>query len=135
MKIKTLIIVAVAVLGLAGCAVTPPVAEQSVEERAQARWDLLLANDAIGAYEYYTPGYRQMVTRTEYAQDRGRRPIRIREARVKGAECQETDRCTVTTTITYSVPGGPTGINQMRMTRDIEEQWLRLEGQWWYSSN
>ncbi len=133
MTIRTMAILAAAAT-LMACAATEPVPEQTVEERAQERWDLLIANDQIAAWEYHSPGYREMTSAQDFAQEVRRRPVRYTDARVKSADCEE-DRCTVTTAITYRVPGGPTGINQMRMTRDIDEQWLRLDGQWWFSSN
>jgi len=43
---------------LAACSDPRPAAEV-VEERAQARWEAMVARDFQTAWEYYTPGYRE----------------------------------------------------------------------------
>lgn len=105
---------------------------ETVEERAQARWDHLLAADFGQAWELYTPGFRQMTPQSDYAAQMRGRPIRWVGARTDEAECSDS-RCQVIISVRYRVPGGPTGINQMEMSREIEETWIRTDGQWWYS--
>ena len=62
---------------LVGCASHPntPAAtvtpETLVSERAQQRWDRLLANDYRQAYDFLTPAYRGLKTPEEYAKTFG----------------------------------------------------------------
>ena len=131
---RTLMLVALGLL-MAACASTPPAPEQTVEQRAQARWDHLIAGEAAEAWAFYTPGYRQITSLQEFDAWLKGRPIRWLAAEVQEGECDDPDRCIVVTSVTYRAPNAPTGINEMRMTRDIEEEWIRLDGQWWYVQN
>ncbi len=135
MKAIRNILVALPLALLIGCAVTPSAPQQTLEERAQARWDHLIAGEAEPALAYYTPGYRSITATADFDAWLRNRPVKWISASVKESECLDEERCTITSSVTYRVPGGPTGINQMRMTRDIEEEWIRLDGQWFYVQN
>lgn len=119
---------------LAGCSTLGEFApkEVSVQERSQARWDAIVARDFSGAWTYYTPGFRQTTPVEDYQQDMGRRPVNWDGAEVQSISCQSEDRCIVEVEVSYRVPAAPTGINRMRMTRTLREQWLLLDEQWWY---
>lgn len=134
MKSKILIAFCLAAF-LAACATAPRAPLQTVEERAQARWDLMLGKQYGEAWEYYTPGYRETVERDVFAQNLGQRPVRWLEAAVQGADCEEEDRCTVRAQIRYDVPSARYGMDQMVNTRTIQETWIRVGGEWWYVSN
>jgi hypothetical protein len=108
--------------------------DETVEERAQARWDHFADRDFAAAWEYYTPAFRQMTAREDFALDMRNRPLRWHAAEVRSAECDE-DRCKVTVSVTYQPTGASGPHSQMRMTRDIEEQWIRLDGRWWFVPN
>ena len=48
---------------LSACATSPRISpEESVKERATARWELFFSGDLAGAYEYLSPGYRTSVS-------------------------------------------------------------------------
>jgi hypothetical protein len=119
---------------LAACATAPPL-QLTVEERAQARWDLMLANQFERAWELYSPGYRESVQQMAFVRNQLQRRVRWLEASVQGAECEEQDRCTVHTEIRYDVPSAPHGMNRMVNTRTIQETWIRVGGEWWYVSD
>lgn len=122
---------ALAVLGLTACGTPEP---QSVEERAQARWDHLLAREFEQAYQYYAPGFRETTPLVEFQADLFRRPIRWLAAEVLGSSCVE-DVCRVSVEITYRVPGATGPLRQLTPTRTVEERWIRLDGVWWHASN
>jgi len=130
-----LISIAAALTTLAGCASTPAAPEQTLEERSQTRWNHILADEYEQALAFYTPGYRQITTVTDYAIWVRSRPVVWTGAEVRGSECESEDRCTVTVNLGYRVPGGPTGINQLPMQRDVQEQWIRLDGQWFFAKD
>ncbi|AKS40875.1 hypothetical protein [Wenzhouxiangella marina] len=134
-KIRSLLLSTALALVLAACASTPSSPEMTLEERAQARWDHILNDEAELAYPYLTPGYRDITSLGDYLVWLANRPVRWVAASVESVECENEDTCSVTTSITYRVPGGPTGINQMRMNRDIVEDWIRIDGQWYFVQN
>jgi hypothetical protein len=131
-KKVSMVLSAVAVVALlAGCATAPEVPEQTIEERAQARWDYMVARQPGDAWQYLTPGYRERTGRDRYAQIMQSRPVRWLSAEVEGAECDQ-DRCTVRTSVTYNVPSAPHGQDKIVLQRTISENWIRLDGQWWH---
>jgi len=133
-KRQILIMISVLAGLLAGCATTPPATEQSVEERAQARWDHLVTQDFDAAWEYYTPGFRETTPVRAFDRDMSRRPIRWLEANVLSSNCEE-DRCAVSVAVTYQALAAPAGQRRMRVTRNLDETWIRLDGQWWFVQN
>ncbi len=135
MKLHRITGLTLAVVLLTACASTPPAPEQTVEQRAQARWNHLIAGEAAEALAYFTPGYRAITPERDFDAWLRGRPVKWLAAEVKSGECSDPDRCRIVTAVTYRVPNAPTGINEMRMTRDIEEEWIRLDGQWWYVQN
>lgn len=118
---------------LTACATVPAVPEQTLEQRAQIRWDALIARDFEAAYEYLSPGYRQRNSVADYSATMAGRPVIWLEANVVGVECETDVKCSVQTDVRYRVPSGPTGINQLRMNRIIKETWLFMNDGWWYS--
>jgi hypothetical protein len=135
MKMKNLkLFAAVSALAfLAGCASSLATPEQTLEERSQARWDHIFAEEYPEALTYYTPGYRQITSPAEYEIWVKSRPVRWTGAEVRGSECESEDQCTVIVNLGYRVPAGPTGIKEMQMQRDVREPWIRLDGQWFYA--
>lgn len=135
MKNKTLnrIILLLLVFGLTACG-GPAEPEQTLEERVMARWQHMIERDFEAAWAYYTPGFRQTTPQLDFARDMGRRPVRWTAARVVGKECEE-EICQVDVEVEYRAVGAPSGQSQMRLTRTIEDQWVFLDGQWWYSAN
>lgn len=116
---------------LLGCTAPEP---ETVEERAQARWDHLVAREFDQAYQYFAPGFRETTPLVEFQADMFRRPIRWVGAEVIGASCVE-DVCRLSVEITYQVPAAPGPFRQMRPTRMVEERWIRLNDVWWYAAN
>ncbi len=107
---------------------------QSLEERAQARWDHMIARDFAEAWAYYTPGYRQTTSAEEFAATVRGRPVRWEEATVVAHNC-EGDRCEVLVEVSYRVPQAPSGLSDARGRRDLTETWIRTQEQWWYSDS
>lgn len=105
---------------------------QSVEERAQARWDHFVAREFRDAWAYYTPGFRETTSAEEFEKLMKKRPVRWREATVLGAAC-EGDRCEVSVEVSYRVPSAPAGMSSVQPTRTLDETWIRTRGQWWFS--
>ena len=127
---RAVLIAAVAAL-IAACA-PPPTAEETVAERAQARWNALVSVDFEGAYDFHTPGYRAETTRTEHVVGLSRRKITWLAAEVSSVECDEA-RCRVETLVSYRADGAPGVLAGVENTRPVREIWVRIDDQWWYS--
>lgn len=132
MKIINVSIVLGLILLLAGCK-APPAPEDIVAERAQARWDALVARDFDAAYNYHSPGFRAQTPASSFAALMLSRPIRWDDAEVLSVECAE-DTCTVTVSITYTAVGAPGVLADIQNERPLSETWLKLDKDWWFSA-
>lgn len=118
-------------LALAACG-SPAPEPQTLEERVQARWQHIIERDFEAAWEYYAPGYRETNPRSAFVDDMAGRPVIYKNASVQGADC-EGDRCQVRVRVTYQVVDGPRGVRDMRVPSTINERWISLNEQWWFS--
>ena len=121
-------------VALVAAACSPQAPEQTLEERAQARWDLLLERDFEGAWAYMSPGYRETTPASDFALETANRPVRWLSATVSGKDCEE-DVCKISVLVEYRAPGAPSGMSDIRLSRTIEETWIRLDGAWWFVQN
>jgi len=119
---------------LAACS-DPRPPEEIVAERAQARWDALVAQDFKTAWKYNTPGSREQLSPREFSAEMARRPVVWTAADVANVDCEPAERrCTVNTRVEYEIPSTIPGIGKLSTPSGTTEIWLQLEGQWWYSS-
>lgn len=108
----------------AGCAsLQPPQApEAAVTARAAQRWEALLKGNTDGAYQFLSPGTREITSLEAY-----RSAVRTgfwKQARVASAKCAA-DTCEVSVEVEYEYRGG-------RVKTPLGETWIRQEGNWWY---
>jgi uncharacterized heparinase superfamily protein len=94
----------------------------------------LIARDFQNAWELHSPGFRETTPVDEFTRDMARRPVRWLAAEVRSAECGD-DRCEVRVAVTYQAIAAPAGQRRLRMTRTLEETWIRLDGRWWFTQN
>lgn len=114
---------------LAACAAFAPKSpEDLVRERAQARWDALLAGDFERAYGFLSPASRGVVSLPQFRASIGA-AASWKSAKVHGVACEQAERCKVTMLITYSplLPRSRVG----NIETSIDEIWLLDQGQWW----
>ena len=114
---------------LSACATAPP-SDTVVRERAQAHWNALLAGDFDSAYGYLSPGYRSSHSRVDFEIGVRSRKVRWESAEVQEASC-EADVCMVTTLVGYKVRGAVPGVSSWSNRKDVQEKWIRTDGQWW----
>ncbi len=113
-----------------GCATMgggPEAAEKIVLERAQARWNSLLARDWNAAYPYLTAAYREVVPLSRYG-NQFTGPVQWESAKATGASCEE-KRCTVKVEVGFRtlLPG-----HMDRLTKTfVDEVWILEDGQWY----
>lgn len=108
--------------------------EEIVLERAQQRWDLVVERDFAQAYEFYSPGFREMTEIDGYRRDMQNVRIRYTGAEALSAECEE-EVCDIQVRVSYRLPEGaaPTGMSRIPGERRVEETWIRAHGSWWFS--
>jgi hypothetical protein len=130
---RTFPMVAALALGmlLTACAGTGTTKKNPVEERAQQRWDALLAGDFDTAYTYYSPGYRSANSRVDFEISQRSRKVAILAALVESSEC-ESEACTVTAQVQYRVGAPAPGVSKWESSSKLQERWVRTQGQWWY---
>lgn len=128
-NLKVVLLAALLVVELTGC--TGNVrnvedqqgARQQVGERATQRWNALMAGDLAKAYEYMSPGTREVMSLDLY-----KKKIRAgawKKANVDTVSCEQ-DRCEVTMVIEY-------GYRDMKSIETrLNEVWLQEGGKWWY---
>ena len=119
----------VCALLLSACA-TPVSKEIQVEQRATARWETLLSGDLAGAYEYLSPGYRSSVTSIQYQQSIVRQQVQWTSAKYLESTCEETT-CNVNILLGFTVYGALPGVKSFDGTKDIEESWVLISGNWY----
>ena len=124
-----LVLAVLILLALAGCAMAPKT--DPVVERAQARWDALVAGDLETAYTFYSPGYRSSTSLIDFGVEMRTRQVRWTAAAYRDHSC-EGDRCEVRFDVGFRVPRPVPGLNVYDGTDVVEDTWIRSDGQWWY---
>jgi len=133
MNVKGLLGLLAATLLIHGCA-DPRPPEEIVAERAQARWDALIAKEYAEGWSYYTPGFRQHTSAEDLGYELRGRPVQWNQAKVRGVDC-EPERCEVRISLEYELIAGPGAVRGMPVRTPISEIWLLIDREWWYSSS
>lgn len=102
-------------------------ATQNIEERAQMRWDALVAGQIETAYEFANPGFRSAIPLEHYIQRQTHIGARWIAAQVERVDCSAT-RCEVSVNVTYQLPDPGMAID---FERQFEEIWILTDEQWW----
>jgi hypothetical protein len=105
--------------------------EAAVMARSQERWKALIERRFIDAYAYLSPGYRELTRVDDYVGALSSRPVKWESADVSGATC-DGDVCMVKVLMTYSLVVPQPGVGRVSSISGIEEQWLRLDGEWFH---
>jgi hypothetical protein len=128
-------IVAVALAGafLTACAAggsTSTRQAQTASERANERWQAVIAGDHARAYDYLSPGMRSAKSREDYVAEAVIKPVRYLAAKPFAESC-ETDACTVNLELEYEVVIPLAGAGKQRLPAYLDERWIRLDGRWY----
>lgn len=126
---RALTVLAAAVLS--ACASTPQSEDDYVVERAQARWDALLAGDIETAYQYYSPGFRSTYSMIDLGVSQRMRRVRQTSAEYLDHSCEET-RCLVNFSVSFKVAQPVPGMSDYSSASPIEDTWIKTGGEWWY---
>ena len=117
---------------LAACAASPAARDKALQERAQARWDALLAGDFAAAYAYNSPGYRSATSVTDFEISFRLRRVQYKSAKYESHSCEE-QACTVRIWVDYSVSQLAQGVPEWKARNIIEERWILTDGNWWFA--
>jgi hypothetical protein len=120
-----------AVLLLAACAATAPKGQGQVVERAQARWDAIIARDYDTAYALCSPGYRSATSRVDYEIELRSRRISWTAATYREHRC-DGKVCTVTFDVEYVAPRPVPGLDKWEGKSSVEDTWIETSGEWWF---
>lgn len=105
----------------------------TIADRAEKRWQLIIDNKTAQAYDYFTPGYRQVVKREEYEFDVTDRPITWLSIAHRETSCESELRCTVVLELEYKTNIPLRGVTQEIKTKKYQrETWLRADDGRWY---
>jgi len=118
-------------LTLSACATSPAARDEAVQQRAQARWDALLAGDYATAYTYLSPGYRSSMSVTDFEISFRTRRIQYLSADYLQHSCEEAV-CTVQMTLGYKIARPMTGVPEWKSSSVVEERWINAGGEWWF---
>ncbi|MFC1605858.1 hypothetical protein ACFL33_03225 [Pseudomonadota bacterium] len=129
----SVLVLMVSLVVLAGCATTSPTAARDtlIQQRAQARWDAILARDYATAYAYATPGYRSATSATDFEIDLRSRRVQYTSGAYKDHSCEEA-ACTVRILVGYKVARPVAGLSEWNGNSLLEEQWVFSQGEWWF---
>lgn len=128
---RNVLIAGLLLLGAAGCA-TGPGTPQTVEARAQAKWDALIGGDLATAYGYYSPGYRSVVDVAAFERLMARRTVAWTGAEYRDTgDCDET-ACRVRVALHYRVNPRVPGAKPFEGVRIVQEDWIFTENQWFF---
>jgi hypothetical protein len=125
------VLVAVLALSLSACATMGKPDTEVVADRAQQRWDALLAGNVETAYGYLSPGFRSSVSLVDYTVRLSQRRVQWISAEHLSSNC-EADRCSVKFNIGIRVVNAVPGSGQFDSSSVVEETWIRSGGDWWY---
>lgn len=104
---------------------------EAVRQRAQERWDALLANDFERAWTYLEPAVREGIKQRDYKNRFGAAAEWV-SVEARNVKCI-TARCAVLVRMTTRVAmPTPTKSATMEITNHFEEEWVQEEGQWWH---
>ena len=116
---------------LTACATPPGSAGDTIEKRAQDRWDALLAGDYETAYSFYSPGFRSTRSVVDFTIGIRSRRVRWTSAEYMEHSCLE-NSCTVIFNVGFTVNKPVPGMKKFDGSNTVEEKWVKTEGQWWY---
>lgn len=102
--------------------------EEAITQRANERWNALIAGDMAKAYTFSTPGYRAVVSADAFKNTIGISG-RWLDAQVVRVECDTPQRCNAVIRLAFTTlfPGR----GRDRIETHINETWLIEDNQWW----
>lgn len=132
--------ITLALLALAACA-TPgqrpgavgaagPMPEEAVEQRAVKRWELLIDKQFEQAYDFLSPGYREVRSKEDYVKIMRGRPLQWTRVHFRKADCQA-DACSVDLEVHAEFEMPVLRAGTVETLTVLTENWI-FDGGTWY---
>ncbi len=126
------------VLGVSACAVIQPKTdEERVFSLAEKRQAALLEYDFKKAYQYMSPGYRQLNNLEQFTSNYAG-VYNWTSSDVLSASCEE-DVCKVNVKVFVDMGlmrnTGATGAEKFLIPRVNRETWFKINNKWWFSKS
>lgn len=116
--------------GASNVVAAPARPEDLLLVRATERWQLLVAGKFAEAYQYLSPGYREVVEFAEYDKQMQGRQMRWTDARATDVECAQ-QKCHVRIQMSYVVRVSTFGVGEVPISTTLMETWV-ASGDGWY---
>ena len=122
------LVLASAIIALAGCATMATTPEQAVSQRAAENWKARQAADYATAYTFMPPSYRAVTPLETYKKGFGS-AVQLTDVKVEKVVCETADKCVATSWLearTLALRGKAPPI-----VTYYDEVWVRENAQWW----
>ena len=109
----------------------------ALEQRVRERWDAMADHDFERVYEFTTPNYRSIfskdmfVNKFSYAVDWELTGVEVVNYDSRAAVASVVARVMTRSTKLTKYTASGYGV----VPRDLREQWILVDGEWWYSAN
>lgn len=139
-QLLCLLALVVPALLLTGCSGEQQVSERQLaelEQRVRARWQTLMDRDFEQTWEFYTPTFRETFPKSLYV----RKFSYTVESELTGVEVLNYDARAAVASVAVRVMSKPTKFTSAASRavgatpKTIREQWMFIEGEWWFSAN
>lgn len=116
---------------LSACAssLSPHTPEEQVQARADKRWALMMKRDFAKAYDYLTPYKRASTTREGYVREMGDGSAWLGHEVVTVTCEQQLCKTRVRLEVASPMPNKFGG----KIITHIDEEWVLVGGEWWFS--
>lgn len=104
--------------------------EAQLKERVLARWQALIKGDFDAAYQFETPAYRSIYTPSQFRYQFGNQTL-WHMANVMDIHYDDPIMARVRVEVAYRYAEPAKGRGMQNMAQQVNETWLRKEGQWW----
>jgi hypothetical protein len=120
------------ILMMTACAGVTKTPVETLEQRVQGRWDAVISGDYQTAYQYMSPGQREVVSYEMYLKSVFARTVRWTGGEFREVVGCEESACKVRTAITYEVSGLTPGQGRFSSVRAVIEDWIQIDGVWYF---
>jgi hypothetical protein len=117
-----------AVLVLTGCK-----SSEDLETSVNNRWKAVIENDLEKAYQYFSPGYKEIENLLSYRNRIATAKINMnwKEAQFKSANCETEDLCKVQVSVAYSYTFPRRSMGTTESVSTTIENWINIDGDWY----
>jgi hypothetical protein len=104
--------------------------EDVVKVRAVARWESLIDKRFEDAYDYLSPGYREVRPKDDYVKVMASRPLQWTRAKFVSATCDQ-ETCAVSIEVHANFEMPVMRVGTVETLTVVTENWIRSDGEWY----